>query len=287
MTATVGLPAAPRPRDLQDDFREVMARMCTQVSVVTAIAGGIPQGSTVSAFASLSMGSPIALISLDRSCDLLAMIGKSASFGLNVLGSSQSRLALNFARKGGVGKFANVRWDVEAEAPRLPGAGGFLACDVASFDVLILGLVRGADTAPGSPLTYYGCVFGTHAALDEQSARDVRGRRPSSALATFAPGQTALPPATPTGRTRASRSWRPRGIPGGARHGPRGPWTATTSSAGVAHVWASCASAIEAPPPARSVGDHEATAAPAHPPELPRRQTGDHDPPEAERKARR
>ncbi len=202
MTATVGLPAAPRPRDLQNDFREVMARMCTPVSVVIAIAGGITHGITVSAFASLSMGPPIVLISLDRSPELLAMIGKSASFGLNVLTSSQARLALNFARKGGAGKFADIRWDVEAEAPRLPGASGFLAYDVTSLvdggdHVLILGLVRGADTAPGSPLTYYGCVFGRHAALDEQSARDVRGRRPSAL-----PWQRSRPGIRPCHRRR-------------------------------------------------------------------------------------
>src|SRR4051812_47150351 len=112
---------AAAPTVLRTTFREVMAGVCTPVSVVTAMADGIPHGTTVSAFASLSMDPPMVLVSLDRSSDLLAVVRTAGRFGLNVLSSSQSTLALRFARKGGVGKFAGVRWDIEAGVPRLPG----------------------------------------------------------------------------------------------------------------------------------------------------------------------
>ena len=155
---------------IQATFRDVMAGVCTPVSVVTAMSDGLPHGTTVSAFASLSMDPPMVLVSLDRSSELLAVLREARRFGLNVLGSDQASLALAFARKGGVGKFAGVAWDVESGVPRLPGAGGFLACDVAEFveggdHVVVLGLVRAADTVSGPPLTYHARVFGTHAAL--------------------------------------------------------------------------------------------------------------------------
>ena len=174
MTQLAASPKTTVPHPLQTAFREVMAGVCTPVSVVTAIADGLPHGTTVSAFASLSMEPPMVLVSLDRSSELLAIIRESGRFGLNVLSSDQSPLALKFATKGGVGKFSGVRWDVEASVPRLPGAGGFLACDVTELveggdHVVVLGLVRAADTAPFPPLTYHDRVFGTHAALDERS----------------------------------------------------------------------------------------------------------------------
>lgn len=158
---------------LQERFREVMASVCTPVSVVTAMAEeGLPHGTTVSAFTSLSMDPPMVLVSLDRASELLALVRRTGRFGLNVLGSTQSRLALNFARKGGVGKFADVAWDIEAHVPRIPGASGFLACEVDRLvdggdHVVVLGNVLVADTQDSRPLTYHARVFGTHASLTQ------------------------------------------------------------------------------------------------------------------------
>jgi flavin reductase (DIM6/NTAB) family NADH-FMN oxidoreductase RutF len=156
---------------LADGFREVMAGVATPVSVVTSMADGLPHGTTVSAFASLSMDPPMVLVSLDRGSDLLALVRETGRFGVNVLGSTQSTLALAFARKGGPGKFNGVLWEVDDDLPRLPGAPGWLACDVATLveggdHVVALGTVVAADTRDGRPLTYHGRVFGTHATLE-------------------------------------------------------------------------------------------------------------------------
>lgn len=165
--------STPALSSLQGAFREVMAAVCTPVSVVTAMADGLPHGTTVSAFASLSMDPPMVLVSLDRGSDLLSIVRQTGRFGVNVLSSSQSPLALTFARKGGVAKFAGVRWAVEAGVPRIPGAGGFLSCEVHSLvdggdHVVILGTVLAADTIAGPPLIYHARVFGTHAALADE-----------------------------------------------------------------------------------------------------------------------
>lgn len=157
---------------LMTAFREVMAGVATPVTVVTAMDGGLPHGTTVSAFASLSMNPPMVLAALDRGSALLALIRSSRRFGVNVLGSTQSALALAFGRKGGVGKFNGVAWDVHSGIPRLPGAPGWLACEVAELvdggdHVIALGNVTAAETLSGDPLTYHARIFGTHAALAE------------------------------------------------------------------------------------------------------------------------
>ena len=51
----------------------------------------------MSAFASLSLTPPMVLVALDRGSDLLALVRTSGRFGVNVLGSTQSALALTFA----------------------------------------------------------------------------------------------------------------------------------------------------------------------------------------------
>lgn len=156
---------------LQLVFRQVMSRVCTPVSVVTAMSGGRPHGTTVSAFASLSMRPAMALVALDRNSDLLSLLRVGHPFGVNVLSSSQSQLALNFARKGGVEKFKGLAWHVEAGVPRIPQSCGFFACEVQEMvgggdHVIVLGLVVAAATDAGPPLTYYSRAFGTHVPVD-------------------------------------------------------------------------------------------------------------------------
>lgn len=171
-----GVDVRPMPSDdvLQVVFREVMAGVATPVSVVTSMAEGLPHGTTVSAFASLSMDPPMVLVSLDRRSDLLSLVRQAGRFGVNVLGASQSSLALAFAKKGGPGKVSGVRWSVDHGVPRLPGAPGWLACTVAEMvdagdHVVVLGNVVAAETSAGEPLTYHGRAFGTHAVLEAAS----------------------------------------------------------------------------------------------------------------------
>jgi flavin reductase (DIM6/NTAB) family NADH-FMN oxidoreductase RutF len=162
--------------DLQHQFRAVMAGVATPVSVVTSMGDGLPHGTTVSAFASLSMDPPMVLVSLDRGSDLLAMVRETGRFGVNVLGATQSSLALAFAKKGGTGKFNGVRWEADHDLPRLPGAPGWLACDLTALvdggdHVVALGTVVDAETADGEPLTYHLRAFGTHTVLEADEAQ--------------------------------------------------------------------------------------------------------------------
>jgi len=159
---------------LQDTFREVMATVCTPVSVVTAMSGERPHGTTVSAFASLSIGPPMMLVSLDTTSELLSIIRETQTFGLNVLSRAQAGLATLFARKGR-DKFLGVSWHFDNGVPRIADASGFLACRVARLvpggdHIVVLGDVLRADALDADPLTYRGRAFGTHVALKETAA---------------------------------------------------------------------------------------------------------------------
>lgn len=156
-------------RTTAQQFRDVMAGVCTPVAVVTTMDGARPHGTTVSAFASLSMDPPMILVALDRGSDLLALVRNTGRFGVNVLGSDQAGLAKRFARKG-TAKFEGVRWAAADGLPRLPAAPGWLACTVHQLvdggdHVVALGLVDVAERIPAAPLTYHARVFGTHTAV--------------------------------------------------------------------------------------------------------------------------
>ncbi|MGW8816235.1 flavin reductase family protein [Gordonia terrae] len=155
---------------LQTNFKNVMASVCTPVAVVTATSDDLPYGTTVSAFTSLSMTPPMVLVALDKGSELLAVVQKTGAFGLNVLGSDQSDLAMTFARKGGSSKFEGVGWENENGVPRLPGAGGFVVCSVEQVveggdHLVVLGGVQTAHLLNTPPLTYHSRSFGTHVAM--------------------------------------------------------------------------------------------------------------------------
>ncbi|MEU4157334.1 flavin reductase family protein [Actinoplanes sp. NPDC026670] len=148
------------------DFREVMAAVATPVAVVTTMTGDQPHGTTVSAFASLSMDPPMVLVSLARTSELLARVRDSNRFGLNVLGASHAGLATTFAARSGTSRFHDVDWTTEHGVPRLNGVPGWLACEVTDlFDggdhVIVLGQVLAADRSESPPLVYFRRAFRT------------------------------------------------------------------------------------------------------------------------------
>ncbi len=161
--------AVAEVESVQEAFRNAMALVCTPVAVVTAMDGTRPHGTTVSAFASLSVSPPSIRVSLDRGSDLLGLIGETGRFGVNVLGSDQSGHASRFACKG-ADKFADIDWCLCDDVPRVAGAPGWLACEAAQTveaadHVVIIGRVRSVESRDAAPLTYHARTFGTHQAL--------------------------------------------------------------------------------------------------------------------------
>lgn len=153
----------------EQEFRELMAGVCAPVTVVTATADGVPYGTTVSAFASLSLRPPMVTVALDRHSRLLPHVTAAGRFGVNVLGHTQGDVALEFARRGAVDRFAEVSWHLDHGLPRLDAAPGWLACDLTSVveggdHLLLLGTVTHARATAAAPLVYGYRAFGTHSA---------------------------------------------------------------------------------------------------------------------------
>jgi len=144
-----------------------MSAICTPVAVVTSAEDGVAHGTTVSAFASLSLSPPMVMIALDLGSDLLAMIRRSRVFGVNVLGHRARKEALAFAAKGS-DKFAGVAWHWSAGVPRLDGGIAWLRCRVVEVlpggdHQIVTGLVLESETVESAaPLVYHTRRFGTH-----------------------------------------------------------------------------------------------------------------------------
>ncbi len=165
-------------RPLTDSLRDVMAGVCTPVSVVTTVVEGVPHGTTVSAFSSLSMHPPMVMVALDRKSNTLNAIQESGRFGLNILGIREEGAARQFATKGD-DKFASVEWRESLGSARLSDAYGWIGCAVRSLTdggdhIIVVGEVVEAELVDGEPLTYHRRKFGTHAPLHS----DTHGKVP-------------------------------------------------------------------------------------------------------------
>ena len=152
--------------DLEANFREAMAHVSAPVSIVTTMVEGTPHGSTVSAFASLSVHPPMVLLALDNRGSLVNQIRSSGRLGLNVLASDQAELAKRFATRGIADRFSDVDWEEEHGIPRLAGITAWLRCDRVVFEpggdhTVLLATVTTAQAQGGSGLTYYRRRFGS------------------------------------------------------------------------------------------------------------------------------
>lgn len=158
-------------------FRDLMAGVCAQVTVVTTADEEGCYGATVSSFTSLSLSPPLVTMALDRRASLLPRITGSGRFGVNVLAAAGDDLAKVFAARG-ADRFATVPWHLSQGLPRLKGTAGWAACEVERVveggdHLLFIGLVTHAESTPLSPLVYGYRTFGTHSGFAERKRRPV------------------------------------------------------------------------------------------------------------------
>ncbi|MFZ0892510.1 MAG: flavin reductase family protein [Thermoplasmata archaeon] len=140
-------------------FRQLMARWATGVTVVTAHEQGRDYGMTVNAFLSISLKPPSLLISLGVEAETTPAIERTRRFAVNVLAESQREVSVRFANtipsaeKFGSLPFHRGRGDV----PLLDSAIARFECDVRtswrSTDHLVfvgdvMALSPGADDPP-------------------------------------------------------------------------------------------------------------------------------------------
>lgn len=152
------------------DFTEAMSNVCAPVTIITTVTpDGEAYGTTVSAFASLSLTPPMVTISLDKKSVLLEHVRKHGRVGVNILSSDQSELAKNFARSR-TDKFEGVEWRLADGLPKIEGCTSWLVCRVddtvpGGDHVLLLAQVQGIHNSTRTPLVYARRSFGFHSAL--------------------------------------------------------------------------------------------------------------------------
>ena len=145
------------------DFREVMGRFATGVTVVTA-AG--PSGMTANAICSLSLDPLLALVCFDNGARTLGAVRESGRFGVSVLSAGQEELARRFASKlPEAEKFSGVGWSEHDGLPVLRGALAWIGCEVRELlpggdHTIGIGAVVAAESGGGEPLVWWRGRYG-------------------------------------------------------------------------------------------------------------------------------
>ena len=141
-------------------FREAMARVAAPVTVITTEVDGQPYGTTVSAFASLSIDPPMVVFALDNRGSMIDRLRTTGRAGINVLSGDQGDIAIRFASRSLTDRFDAIRWHSEHRLPRIDGTVAWLRCEELSFlpggdHTVVLGSVVEADTFGESSLGYH------------------------------------------------------------------------------------------------------------------------------------
>jgi flavin reductase (DIM6/NTAB) family NADH-FMN oxidoreductase RutF len=146
-------------------FRKVMARFVTGVTIVTSRAGKEVHGMTCNAFCSISIAPLSVIVSLTKNTRTERLIEKGAVFAVNVLSESQTELSDRFAgrhKNKEEDRFEGIQWTtVITGAPIFEGIQAYLDCNLMkTFDggthTLYLGEVLAAQADDSKrPLIYF------------------------------------------------------------------------------------------------------------------------------------
>ena len=143
-----------------DEFRSVLGRFASGVTVVTARDGHGDHGMTCSAFCSVSLVPPLVLACIDRSAEMHKILPGASHFGVSILEEGQEALSRRFAELPS-GRFDGIGYTrAESGVILLDEAIVHLECTVVSTHeagdhVICVGQVEWADCRQERPLLYY------------------------------------------------------------------------------------------------------------------------------------
>jgi len=147
-----------------EDFKQVMRRWASTVTIITTRSGDLIYGLTATAFSSLSVNPPEVFISIYKQTRTHPLIEQGGVFCVNFLGPEMSHLSDRFAgRHPNEERFQGVRYRAEATgAPVLDDAIAYLDCTVArALDAgdhtIFIGAVQaaGVQRPDEAPLIYF------------------------------------------------------------------------------------------------------------------------------------
>ncbi len=164
------------------EFKAVLGRFPTGVTVVTSCDGERPVGVTVNAFASVSLDPPLALVCIDRRSHLHDVVVRAGYFAANILGAEQAEESRRFAGQSGDRneRFRQTPFHSGTTgAPILDAAIAHVECRVVAVypggdHSIFLGEVVALGASAGEPLIYYRARYGSLHPLDG-GAGDING----------------------------------------------------------------------------------------------------------------
>lgn len=113
------------------NFRDVLGRFASGVTVVTTTSNGVPVGMTCQSFSSVSLDPPLVLFVPAKTSRAWPMIQRAGTFCVNFLADEQAELSNTMASRG-IDKFADVDWTPSPQtgSPILPGTLGYVDCTI-------------------------------------------------------------------------------------------------------------------------------------------------------------
>lgn len=146
------------------EFRSIMGRFATGISVVTTSVEGRLHGITVNSLASVSLDPLLVLVCIESGARAHGEIERAGRFGVNLLGADQEAISRTFAARGEpeAGRLRGVPFRLgPAGTPLLAGCLGHLECEVAArhpggdHSIFVGRVLGGAGTGEGEPLLYF------------------------------------------------------------------------------------------------------------------------------------
>lgn len=149
------------------EFKGVLSKWASGVSVVTTSDDGLLYGLTVSSFSSLSLEPPLILVCLHNENRMPDMIRRSGGFAVSILGDDQVEASNYFARSGRepTRDFTEIcgAWS-GAGQPVVEGALAHVVCKVYSLipqgdHTIVIGEAIETHTREGRPLLYFDRAY--------------------------------------------------------------------------------------------------------------------------------
>ena len=159
-------PAPPTSAFDAAKYRQVLGHFPTGVTVITAMLEGVPAGTAIGSFASLSLEPPQVLFCVGQSSTTWPKLRQAGQFCVNILAEDQEGVCRVFAGKA-EDKFAEIGWKRSGNgSPLLDGVLGYIDCSIADVvpsgdHDIVIGEVTDLDVLrEGGPLLFFRGGYG-------------------------------------------------------------------------------------------------------------------------------
>lgn len=148
------------------EFRRALGHFAAGVTVVTTkLADGQAVGITVTAFSSLSLDPPLALICIDKRARIHDRLQVGNAFAVNMLAQDQEFVSRRFASSE-PDQFREIGYrDGTTGVPLIAGAIATVECRITELlpggdHTIVIGTVEATSVAEGKPLLYFRGGYG-------------------------------------------------------------------------------------------------------------------------------